>query len=233
VTKTSAAPAAPFRGATRGDLRERLIAEAIGLASVGGPEAIVLREVARRAGVSATAAYRHFEDHDALRLEVKMHALQSLNAALRRPTRTGRGNGDAGAAAITRFRALGRAYVRWARANPGLFRTAFDHDAAPAGAAQVQVSLPARQALAEGVDALVAAGELAPADRPYSEEAAWSAVHGVALLLISGPLRHAPKRDQDGIVERVLEMAVGGLCHPDGDVVRRAPAPRPEPLRRR
>jgi len=203
-----------FRGAVRGDLRQRLVAEAVTLATAGGPEAIVLREVARRAGVSATAAYRHFEDHDALRLEVKTYALQSLDAALRRPVRAGRGE-DAGTAAVARFRALGRAYVRWARANPGLFRTAFDHGINPTGAAKMTAPLPARQALTDGVDALVAAGELAPAHRAYAEEAAWSAVHGVALLLIAGPLSHVPKRQQDGIVERVLDMIVGGLCRPD------------------
>jgi AcrR family transcriptional regulator len=186
------------------------VAEAVGLAVAGGPEAIVLREVARRAGVSATAAYRHFADHDELRLAVKLVALESLNAALRRPARKAEVS-DPAAVAINRMRALGKTYVTWARANPGLFRTAFDHASAAPEPSRLDGPMPARQALADGVDALVTAGVLDPDRRAYADEAAWSAVHGVSLLLISGPLRLAPKREQDRIVDRVLDMAVVGI----------------------
>ena len=56
-----------------GDLANALTAAATELARDGGPEAVVLREAARKVGVSATAAYRHFAGHGDL-----IHAVKEL-----------------------------------------------------------------------------------------------------------------------------------------------------------
>src|SRR5262249_21113232 len=109
-----------------GDLANALANAATDLARSGGPEAVVLREAARQGGVSATAAYRHFTNHGDLIHEVKercqttlaeyMDAELAAAAPLSEEPQT---------AAVQRLRALGIGYIRFALAEPGLFRTAF------------------------------------------------------------------------------------------------------------
>ena len=107
-----------------GDLANALVEAAVELAHEGGPEAIVLREAARRLGVSASSAYRHFADHEDLIAAVKVRAQGSLTEAMKaEPVVVAEG---AKAQALARLQALGRGYVRFALANPGLFRAAFN-----------------------------------------------------------------------------------------------------------
>ena len=61
-----------------GNLRESLIEAGIELARSQGPDGVVLREVARRAGVSHNAAYRHFADREALLAEIARHGMREL-----------------------------------------------------------------------------------------------------------------------------------------------------------
>src|ERR1700760_4766782 len=67
-----------------GALRSALVEASIALARAGGPDRIVLREAARAAGVSHSAAYRHFADRDALLAEVSGFARNELAAQMRR-----------------------------------------------------------------------------------------------------------------------------------------------------
>src|SRR3954462_15106324 len=66
-----------------GDLANALTTAATQLARDGGPEAVVLREAARKVGVSATAAYRHFAGYDDLIHAVKECAQDDLAEAMR------------------------------------------------------------------------------------------------------------------------------------------------------
>src|SRR3954453_5808530 len=66
-----------------GNLRPVLVDTAVELARSTGPQGVVLREVARRAGVSHNAAYRHFEDRAALLSEVAHRAMSELEQAMR------------------------------------------------------------------------------------------------------------------------------------------------------
>ena len=113
------------------------------------------------------------------------------------------------------LRAVGTAYLRFAQAETGLFRTAFsvpddpegDNDPAKAG----HSGRNPFQLLSDALDRLVEAGVLPPERRPGAEYLAWSAVHGLALLVIEGPLgRLAPAQRQD-IGQRLLEMVEKGL----------------------
>src|SRR5262245_40935697 len=138
---TPGATTNPQRGAYHhGDLRNALSDAALALARVGGPEAVVLREAARRAGVSATAAYRHFAKHADLVEEVKHRALAELARAMEAALTAA----DAKATAIgatpqerarRRLHAVGRGYLNFAQGQPGLFRTAFCRTEAEASAA--------------------------------------------------------------------------------------------------
>ncbi len=70
-----------------GNLRASLVEAAVGLASELGPEGLVLREVARRVGVSHNAAYRHFADRDELIAEVARHGLDELVRSMQHAAR--------------------------------------------------------------------------------------------------------------------------------------------------
>jgi hypothetical protein len=98
-----------------------------------------------------------------------------------------------------RLRAVGEAYLEFARTEPGLFDTAFaarDHPAAEGGDAPLDH-------LQRALDNLVSAGIL-PADRrPDIEYAIWASVHGLAVLL-RGPLQALPEREQRRLETELL-----------------------------
>ena len=81
MTKEAPRPAArtTYR---HGDLRRALLDAGIELARAGGPDAIVLREATRRAGVVPNAAYRHFASRDDLLQGVRAAALAALARAM-------------------------------------------------------------------------------------------------------------------------------------------------------
>ena len=65
-----------------GDLRAALVEAGLALAREGGPEAVVLRETTRRAGVAPNAAYRHFSSHQALFDALRAAAVGALAQAI-------------------------------------------------------------------------------------------------------------------------------------------------------
>src|ERR1044071_5191698 len=106
-----------------GNLRPVLVDTAVELARSTGPDGVVLREVARRAGVSHNAAYRHFEDRAALLAEVAERAMAQLEDAMRARA-DAVGATDPVERAVERLGETGRAYVAFAIAEPGLFSVA-------------------------------------------------------------------------------------------------------------
>ena len=169
-----------------GSLNSALVDASIALAREGGPDRVILREAARVAGVSHSAAYRHFADREALLAEVSRHARSELAAEMRR--RVARAKGPR-----QRLRAVGTAYIDFALAEPGLFRTAFTSHPATSPSADADDGSAGGGAdpfdiLGDVLDQCQAAGLLDPRRRPGAEIAAWSAVHGLANLLLDGPL---------------------------------------------
>ncbi len=190
-----------------GDLRNALVDAAVGLAREGGPPAIVLREAARRVGVSPNAAYRHFDALpdliEAVAQDSRTTLARSMRAELARLVETG----DEGRDAVEAMNAVGRGYVRFALTEPGLFASAFlcempatiDHDA----------DSPAFL-LEQALDRLFAAGLLAAADRPFAFATAWAGVHGLSTLLL-GPLAPLPPDERDALIESTLDHIGRGL----------------------
>jgi AcrR family transcriptional regulator len=214
--RRSTATRARRRGYRHGDLRRALLDAGIALARRGGPEAVVLREATRRAGVVPNAAYRHFASREALLQAVRAAALAALAVAMEAElARSGRRRRDAAAQARADVRAIGTAYLAFAASETGLFRTAFtaasdtpEHrDPARAGAS----GLSPFELLAAALDKLVAAGALPPARRPGAEYLAWSAVHGLAMLMLDGPLRTAARGQAGALGQRLLDMVERGL----------------------
>ena len=209
-------PVPPARSTYRhGDLRRALLEAGVELARAGGPEAVVLREATRRAGVVPNAAYRHFASRQALLQAVRAAALAAVATAMEAELASFRTDGDPAEAARAMLRAVGAGYLRFAQAETGLFRTAFgppvDVEDAPAEAKGGKSGLNPFELLGAALDQLVAAGALPPERRPGAEFLAWSTVHGLALLIIDGPLRGKPREQTDALGQRLLAMVEKGL----------------------
>jgi AcrR family transcriptional regulator len=199
-----------------GALHAALVEASIALAREGGPDRVILREAARAAGVSHSAAYRHFADREALLAEVSRYARGELAAEMRRRVKRAK---DPRA----RLRAVGRAYVDFALSQPGLFRTAFmahpaaaqidgrDSPARPTGGPQPDSADPF-DLLGQVLDECQAAGLLDPHRRPGAEIGAWSAVHGLAGLLLDGPLT-ATRANKKFALQQVEELIERGLLN--------------------
>jgi AcrR family transcriptional regulator len=119
------------------------------------------------------------------------------------------------ATARLRFRAVGTGYLRFALAEPGLFRTAFtassDLDSATSAARAGSRGLTPFQLLGEALDDLVTTGVLPAERRPGAEFLAWSAVHGLASLLLDGPLTALSPEATEALIGRVVTMVEQGL----------------------
>lgn len=200
-----------------GDLRRVLLEAGIALARKGGPEAVLLREATRRAGVVPNAAYRHFRSRDDLLQAVRSSALSGVADAMEAEL-AAIPDGSAADRARAGLRAVGAGYLRYALTETGLFRAAFalpftvddSHDPAKAGAG----GLNPFELLSSALDRLAEAGVLPAARRPGAEFLAWSAVHGMAMLAIDGPLRAQPPSVVAMLADRLLDMVVHGLSRP-------------------
>jgi AcrR family transcriptional regulator len=158
-----------------GDLRAALLDASDALLDEGGDGAVSLREAARRAGVSPTAAYRHFADKEALLAALAARHYAEFGQAL-----TGKA-----------LKEMGPAYLRFALARPGRFRLMFGP------------LLAARRGSPEFAAAQRTFGALLAA-APSQEAAlrAWGMVHGLAHLLLDGAIPGDP--DVEAIIARVL-----------------------------
>lgn len=173
-----------------GDLRTALLAEGLRLVETAGAEAISLREVARGVGVSATSVYRHFPDKRALMTALAQDGVRRLDEAQRAAAAGADGGTDA-------FSAVGCAYVRFALANPGLFRLTFTYPGIDVGdpTSDAAASLLHDHALA-----------LAHGDARQARIVAlraWALVHGLALLMLDG---RVPPSDA------LIDAAIGAVA---------------------
>jgi AcrR family transcriptional regulator len=206
----------PARSTYRhGDLRRALLDAGIELARDGGPDAVVLREATRRVGVVPNAAYRHFGSRQALLLAVRAAALAAAAGTMEKELAALPCDQPPADFARAQLRAIGTAYLGFAQAEPGLFRTAFvisDEGAGEVGPGKVGASgLDPFELLGKAIDRLVDAGVLDAARRPNAEYLAWSAVHGLALLIIDGPLRGTDAQAIHALGQQLIDMVERGL----------------------
>ncbi len=193
-----------------GNLRQALLQHGVELARAGGPDAVVLRDVQRKAGVSNSAAYRHYADRQALLGAVQAYGMTRLGDAMLASLSEVGGRRQSRKRALARLRATGQAYIDFAVAEPGLFRTAFATDGPAPGEAMDPTRHPF-QILRGCIDDLVSAGVLAPSRRDGLDEAAWAAVHGLATLLLNGPLSELSASRRALIAERLLDVIQDGI----------------------
>jgi AcrR family transcriptional regulator len=179
---------AATRNYHHGDLRAALVEAGLKALETTEFSDLSLRQLARDAGVSATAVYRHFPDKQAL--------LKALaNAGIEQLGRYQQAAAEAAGTSAAAFGATGRAYVRFALANPALFRLIFSH-LDPVGATVFGDSLAAR--LLQEKAAQAVGDDQSQAQRLMVQ--AWAVVHGLAMLMLDGQL----PRD-DALIDRVID----------------------------
>lgn len=198
-----------------GDLRRALVEAGIALARSGGPAAVTLREATRRAGVAPNAAYRHFSSQQDLLQAVRSAALSAIAVAMERELSTIQAGLSPAAVARASLRAVGNGYLHFALTEPGLFRTAFGTGPPPDRALSVEQAgssgLTPFQLLSMALDRMEAANLLLAPRRDGAEYLAWSAVHGLAMLIIDGPLQAMNGERIEGVIPRLLTMVETGI----------------------
>ncbi len=192
-----------------GDLRNALIAAGLDLLTEHGPSALDLRKVARRAGVSHAAPYRHFADKEALVAAIAEQGFDRLTESLRVSIAAAPAQG------YQRLRAAAQAYLRFALQQPACMREMFsgqtiDHKSHPG------LYRASKRAFAVVLE-LVTDGQrrhvLAAGDPEQLALTVWSLVHGFSLLVIERQIPDAaPVPERWGaVLDSVLDRALHGL----------------------
>jgi AcrR family transcriptional regulator len=189
-----------------------LLDEGLALANAEGMGAVSLREVARRAGVSHAAPYRHFADKDALLAALGEEGFLALTASMReRMARAG--------SAAERLAGCGMGYVLFAIRQPAHFglmfatRT-FDVSAHPGVLAAADAAFAV---LLEAIAGCQEAGSIPRGDpRPFALTA-WAMVHGLGQLMGSGAcelLGIAPGDREQAAEDAIRRGLFGMLARP-------------------
>ncbi len=199
----------PRRSYHHGNLRRALIDEALATIQAQGVDALTLRSIGARLGVSRTALYRHFADKRALLTAVATEGFTALRQQLVSAWEEG-GRNDAA------FRGMGAAYVRFAIENPSYYRVMFGGfvDQEPRDPELAREAMAAFQALVDALASLQRDSILRGDDTLLMASYVWALVHGIAMLGIDGHLR------EPGAVEQLVRYAVerlhGGIAADQG-----------------
>jgi AcrR family transcriptional regulator len=186
-------------------LRDRILAASVALVQESGIGALSMREVARRAGVSHQAPYHHFADKEAILAALAEAGFRRLADAL---------EAAPGADALEALTHGGQAYLQFALEHPAHFRVMFrpelvELERYPTAQVEAERAYAALETL---VGRVVAEGKMPPEGAPGLLVLAWSFVHGLAALVLDGPLRH----------DESQEAAVAGAFKAFEDLVTRA-----------
>jgi AcrR family transcriptional regulator len=200
-------PEAPEkRGYHHGNLREALVAAGLRLIEEAGPQGFSFADAARAAGVSPAAPYRHFRSREELIAEIARRGfvlfaerLEAARAGQRSPLRA--------------FEAVGRAYLAFARTNPGHYIAMFESGLPFAGNAELAAAAGrAMGVLTRTAEELFA--HLPPGRRPPASMVShhiWALSHGVVELFArGGPGRRAPFSPED-LLESGAAIYLRGL----------------------
>jgi AcrR family transcriptional regulator len=185
------------------ELPERILREAEQIVSDSGHEALNMRDLARRIGVSATAIYHYFESKEALLFKIKLTAAEKLNSRIRAI--------DPQLGPHESLHRLGEEYVEFAQEHPNLYRLLFE---TPIGSTSFgETDQPvlyytyyaARNALER-----MAADDIHRIDPRYGAMIGWITLHGFCSLLMSGTLQLAEGMDREELKALFLRYYTGG-----------------------
>jgi len=193
-----------------GDLRNALIQAGLDLLAEGGVQELDLRKVARRAGVSHAAPYRHFADKQALIAAINEEGFQLLAERIRSTLR------EVSDEPVEQLLGVALAYVRFAKENPWLMREMFS------GLTIERETFESLHTASKSVYRLYAEvirrgqerGKIVDGDPTALAGVLWSVLHGLAMLIIENQMR--PYADGPEGTERVtrytIEVLYGGFA---------------------
>ncbi|MEL7501600.1 MAG: TetR/AcrR family transcriptional regulator [Cyanobacteria bacterium J06554_6] len=192
-----------------GDLRQALITAALSLMAETEVGSLSLREVARRAGVSHTAPYRHFADKEALLAAVAEAGFRAFGQCLEAAAMT---TDDP----LKRLTVIGQAYVRYALAHPVHYRVMFgsyditdsDHPTL------IEAAQRSYQVLLNAIVSGQSAGAIRPGEPQLLATTAWSLTHGLAMLLLENCLTQTLASDPEALTGAVSDLLISGLAAP-------------------
>jgi AcrR family transcriptional regulator len=178
-----------------GDLRSALVRTALELLEEGGAAALSLRAVARRAGVTAAAPYRHYADRDALLSAVAAVGYRELAEHLTAANPLPSTPDELADVAV--------AYVHFALQRPALFRVMFSEPCDPTSPERVA----ATTAISDYVSA-IASRTFPGADPEALGTAVWALVHGLAFLHLDGKFDSSTPNVVDWRVRAAVHAAL-------------------------
>ena len=205
-------PARPRAGYHHGDLRRALVDATIEQLAEVGPDVLSLREIARKVGVDHRAAYRHFEDKEALFAAVAEEGYRNLVATVKRDL--ARLPPDD---ALERLRTLARAYTRFAAEHPGHYRVMSGPRLNESGRFP-ELEVPVGEAFAVLTSELEAGarnGALDDKDLEGTALALWAIVHGTASLVLTRRIRVSKAKLGD-VTDRIADKALYGIVRRPG-----------------
>jgi AcrR family transcriptional regulator len=187
-------------------LREKVIKAAVKYVADNGPDGLSFRQIAADAGVSHQAPYHHFGDRSAIFGEIALEGFRKFAVVMGAPARA-----DEDTENCVR---LCERYVDFAIANKGHFRVMFRADLC-----QMHESPETEKAADDAFATLLAAvsemvGDSASIDEIRVQATAmWSLAHGLATLIIDGPLENKIGKvsDRRALVRSVAQRAAEGL----------------------
>ncbi len=188
-----------------GDLRAALLAEAAAMIAEGGAASVTMRALGQRLGVSRAALYRHFADKTALLVAVAAAGFNRLSDRLQTL--------DAGTprSSVERLRRMGEEYVRFALENPAHYRLMYGKEALTRE--DVPELQEAANALFEELVGVIQAyqrsGIIKRQDPRAQAYVAWSAVHGLASLVIEGQILATV--DVDALIRQTTSTLLDGM----------------------
>ena len=177
-----------------GDLRNALREAALSILEGEGLQALSLRAVARKAGVSHAAPYRHYSNHEALLVELAMEGFEELRKAIEVA-------GSVPFDKVDRITNIGGAYMRFASRRSALAQLMFGSQ------------LPNREKIPEltaAADAI--GGEIGAAlGDPALGLAVWAAIHGLAMLILDNVIDLGQRRSGTAVLPTRAEILLRGL----------------------
>lgn len=188
-----------------GDLRHALLDAAAAAAEDVGSDALSLRDVARRVGVSHTAAYNHFTSKDDLLRGLAIRAFATLADSLGRSVVDNPGS----------LEEIGVAYMRFAIDHAAVFRFMFQRSLCmPEGQFDPleEASRASQQVLRDHVQSLQESGDIGPGDVNNIALSVWSQVHGITTIFLETPVfKSAPAEMAEVLVRQGLRSLLVGL----------------------
>jgi AcrR family transcriptional regulator len=177
ATETMTQPGKAGRGYHHGDLRNGLLEAARAILEEESLSALTLRAVARKAGVSHAAPYRHFPNHEALLVELSIEGFDELREALSEAAKAQGTEPD-------KIANIGAAYMRFVAQRPALARLMFG------GQLPNRDQFPTLGLKADSIGQEIGA---ALHDSALGL-AVWASVHGLAMLVLENVIDLGQRR---------------------------------------